>query len=233
MNIPVTQLLVQLVEQHTDISAIRLFRPRLSPPIQEAPGLSAAESQLVGEALDLRSATGFPFWDCLLQRIAIKAVQADTLLHMAQRHNSQSPSIEAIQRNDVTISTFESVMGRLEPGQMLAASSRVERAGKEDMHIPMLDFHCSVSAENDQRVRFIAIALGLHGYIVHSGQSYHFYGSGLIATEELVTLLSSALLFSPIIDRAWIAHQIIERACGLRISSGKTYPHPPLVVDEV
>jgi hypothetical protein len=116
---------------------------------------------------------------------------------------------------------------------MLAASSRVECAGKEDMHIPMLDFHCDVSAANDRRVRFITIALGLHGYIVHSGRSYHVYGSKLIATEELVTLLSSALLFSPIIDRAWIAHQIIERACGLRISPGKTYPHPPLVVDEV
>ena len=90
-------------------------------------------------------------------------------------------------------------MRQLEPGQMLAASSRVELAGKEDMHIPMLDFHCKVSVENDRRVRFIASALGIHGYIVHSGQSYHFYGSALIATNELVTLISNALLFSPIV----------------------------------
>jgi hypothetical protein len=233
MNIPVAQLLVRLVEQHTDISAIRLFRPSLSPPIQQIPSLSAGEVQLVGEALELRSSTGFPFWDCLLQRIAINAVPADTLLRVAQRHNAQKLSSETIQREDVTASTLARLMMRLEPNQMLAASSRVERAGKQDMHIPMLDFHCSVSAENDRLIRFIANALGLHGYVVHSGQSYHFYGSGLIATEELVTLLSNALLFSPIIDRAWIAHQIIERACGLRISVGKTYRHPPLVVDEV
>jgi hypothetical protein len=165
--------------------------------------------------------------------MATQDVQADTLLHMAQRHNAQTPSTEFIHRKDVNISVFERLIRGLEPGQMLAASSRVECVGKEDMHIPMLDSHCDVSAANDRRVRFITIALGLHGYIVHSGRSYHVYGSKLIATEELVTLLSSALLFSPIIDRAWIAHQIIERACGLRISPGKTYPHPPLVVDEV
>jgi hypothetical protein len=49
----------------------------------------------------------------------------------------------------------------------------------------------------------------------------------------LLTMLAKALLFAPIIDRAWVAHQMIERACGLRISPGKTYSQGPIVVDEV
>jgi hypothetical protein len=46
-------------------------------------------------------------------------------------------------------------------------------------------------------------------------------------------MLARALLLAPIIDRAWVAHQLIERACGLRISPGKTYAQPPIVIDQV
>jgi hypothetical protein len=86
---------------------------------------------------------------------------------------------------------------------------------------------------NDQRVKAVARSLGLHGYIAHSGKSYHFYGSDLMEGDHLMRMLAKALLFAPIVDRAWVAHQLVEKACGLRISPGKTYTQSPVVIDQV
>jgi hypothetical protein len=231
MHLPVPQLIVQLVEQHVDISAINLFRLRMSAPIQDNLELSQSELKLINEALALRSTTELPFWDCLLQLTANCPVDTDRLLQIAQRHNPQV--IQKLGRDDVKVDVFDVMISNLQPGEVLAMSSRVECPGKNGMHVPMLDFHCKTSSTNDKRVRLIAQSLGLRGYIVHSGQSYHFYGSELFETQELITVLAKALLFAPIVDRAWVAHQLIERACGLRVSPGKTYLQTPVVVDQL
>jgi hypothetical protein len=233
MRFPVANLIIQLVEQHIDIEAINLFRPKLSPPIQDNPALSENERQLVIDALGLRGDTAFPFWDCLLQIIANSSSEAAQLLVLAQRHNPQSHSMQTLPREHVKSHVFEALMSNLAEGEMLAVSSRTECSGGKVMHVPMLDFHCKISSINDRRVKTIAQRLDLHGYIVHSGQSYHFYGCDLLDSDSLMAMLAQALLFTPFVDRAWVAHQLIEKACGLRISPGKTYLRPPIVVDQV
>ena len=233
MQVSVAQLIVDLVRQQVDISAINLFRPKMSEPIQNDSGLSRLELQLIDQALALRSATAFPFWDCLLQLTSNSTAEGERLLQIAQRHNPQAQSIERLAREYVEVAIFEDKISNLQSGEVLAISSRVECVGRRGMHFPMLDFHCKISSINDKRVRLIVKSLDLRGYIVHSGQSYHFYGSELLPIEDLLTMLARELLFAPIIDRTWVAHQIIERACGLRISAGKTYPQPPIVVDQV
>jgi hypothetical protein len=233
MYLPVPNLIVQLVEQHIDIQAINLFRPKLSPPIQENPTLSEGEHQLVSDALELRSVTAFPFWDCLLQVTANSNIGAEHLFSVAQRHNPQCQSIQRLPRESVRADVLDTLMSDLTPGEVLAISSLTECGDKRILHVPMLDFHCQISSMNDIRVKTIAQNLDLHGYIVHSGQSYHFYGSNLLDTDHLIKLLAKALLFAPFVDRAWVAHQLIERACGLRISPGKSYLRSPVVVDQL
>ena len=95
------------------------------------------------------------------------------------------------------------------------------------MHLPMLDFHCRASSDNDALVVAVLKELGLQGYVAKSGRSYHYYGRRLMSEQDLITMLGRALLYSPIIDRAWIAHQLLERSCGLRISPGKDYKNCP------
>ena len=46
----------------------------------------------------------------------------------------------------------------------------------------------------------------------------HFIGTKLIADSELTTFLGKLLMYNPIIDKSWIAHQLIEKYCALRIS---------------
>lgn len=55
------------------------------------------------------------------------------------------------------------------------------------------------------------------GAIINSGNSYHFIGCDLVNEAELVDFLAKGLLYGPITDTRWIAHQIIERSCTLRV----------------
>jgi hypothetical protein len=102
-----------------------------------------------------------------------------------------------------------------------------------EVHLPMLDFHCAESPESDPLVRAVLRELRLNGYIAKSGRSYHFYAADLVDEPTLINILGRSLLFSPIVDRAWIAHQELERACGLRISPGKHYQQCPEISFEV
>ena len=68
------------------------------------------------------------------------------------------------------------------------------------------------------------------GALLSSGKSYHFYGANLLTDEDLRIFLGRALLFAPITDKTWIAHQLIEGSCALRISSRKDYGGPPKII---
>ncbi len=68
------------------------------------------------------------------------------------------------------------------------------------------------------------------GFLLQSGESYHFYGKGLLDDRALVRFLGQALLLAPVIDRAWIAHQLIEGASALRISKKPSGSGEPVVV---
>jgi hypothetical protein len=47
---------------------------------------------------------------------------------------------------------------------------------------------------------------------------------------EWMDFLGRALLFAPIVDRAYLAHQLLERRCALRISAvGDEKPVPRVV----
>jgi hypothetical protein len=116
-------------------------------------------------------------------------------------------------------------------GQVLALSSRVTTIQAEPLHLPMLDFHCLRSAQNDELVKTVIKQIGLGGYIAASGRSNHFYGRALVDEQALVDFLGMSL--SPVTDRASIADQLLERACGLRISPGKGYPDCPKIIYEV
>jgi hypothetical protein len=223
------ELICRIVADNPVISAIHLFTPMLSPPIQATSGLVKDEEALIVEALELRSRTRFPFWECLLQLISVREVSAPSLVALAARHNAQKPTLEPLFRDEITPEAISAKMRSLPSGTVLALSSKVQCSDSTFKHVPMLDFHCQASKGNDGLVASVAKALGTAGYMAHSGQSYHFYGTELLSIDELVDFLSRALLYSPIVDRAWIAHQLIERACGLRISPGKNYSACPTV----
>jgi hypothetical protein len=222
-----------LVECFPDIEAITLFRPPSSLPIQQDPSIDGAEQILIERALAIRSDLGLPFWDSLLLYLSTHPVRAEHLLKRATLHNPQRLDALQIHRNDCTETQIRKIVEALPSDRMLAISSRMLTKQGTPLHLPMLDFHCVASPENDNLVKSVMTKIGLEGFIARSGRSYHFYGNELVDEQSLVTVLGKALLFSPILDRAWIAHQLLERACGLRISPGKDYKSCPLIAFEV
>ena len=103
-------------------------------------------------------------------------------------------------------------------------NSRVRLFDKTEAHIVLVDFSISVSAEHTKVVRDSLSHLGLtHGYILDSGSSYHYIGSDIITNCDYKRLLCYAYLLSPITDGRWIAHQLIEGSCNLRIGEKKGY----------
>jgi hypothetical protein len=80
-------------------------------------------------------------------------------------------------------------------------------------------------------VSYVASQFGVgEGFLVETDKSYHFYGTKLLEEKELVEFLGRALLFAPIVDRAWISHQLIELCCALRISSRQPDGKPLAVI---
>jgi hypothetical protein len=222
-----------LVKCSPDIEAITLFRPPSSLPIQQDPAIDGPEQILIERALAIRSDLGLPFWDSLLLYVSTHSAKAQQLLKRATLHNPQHLDALQIHRDDCTESRLLKIIEALPSGRMLAISSRMLTKQNVFLHLPMLDFHCPASPENDTLVRLVVAEIGLEGYIARSGRSYHFYGNKLVDEQSLIAILAKALLFSPIIDRAWIAHQLLERACGLRISPGKDYENCPVIISEV
>jgi hypothetical protein len=222
-----------LVQRFPNIEAITLFRPPSSLPIQQDPSIDGSEQVLIKQALAIRSELSLPFWDSLLLYISTHPAKAHHLLKRATLHNPQNLDALQIHRDDCTESRLRKIIEVLPCGRMLAISSRMLTRQGNTLHLPMLDFHCLASPENDILVKSVMTEIGLEGYIARSGRSYHFYGNKLVDEQSLVAILAKALLFSPIVDRAWIAHQLLERACGLRISPGKDYQNCPVIIDEV
>lgn len=46
-----------------------------------------------------------------------------------------------------------------------------------------------------------------------------------MSEDELVDFLAKGLLYGPITETRWIAHQIIERSCTLRVGRKKILYH--------
>lgn len=81
-----------------------------------------------------------------------------------------------------------------------------------------------MSNEHTEVVNDALAHLGLeHGYILDSGSSYHFIGIDIISYYDYMRLLYNAYLLSPITDGRWIAHQLIEESCNLRIGEKKGF----------
>lgn len=45
--------------------------------------------------------------------------------------------------------------------------------------------------------------------------------------------LGRALLFTPVVDGRWVAHQMIEGQCALRVSPGNAQQIVPVVVPQL
>lgn len=186
--------------------------------------------ELYYRARKINATQALPFWDVALSTLLRRNADIQPIATEVRRHN-KIKEISRIHRDHLSRSSLDHVIQNHLP-RMTCISSRAVGADG-DVMIPMIDFHCRRNEVNYRNVRAIVRSIGLQGSIIDSGASYHFIGSSTVSNAHLRSILGQALLFTPYVDRSWIAHQLIQGECLLRISPSAKYGRAPLYLESV
>lgn len=214
----------RLVLALPEVRSITLASYNHLPILQQRLEPSPEEQEAIKEALRLRSDLGLPFWDAVMLTAPRFPRAMSRLFTAASTHVSLRGSDKALSREEVIAGRLTTLLGEEDAaGSELSIVSEVTLLTGEARHLALMDFHARPSAEN----RTVALEVCRRIFdgpavLLESGGSYHAYGLSLLPTDGLNAFLGRALLFAPIIDRAYIAHQLIEQRCALRISSGRS-----------
>lgn len=215
----------EIVRDHPAIQTCRFFSFSTATKLQDRlVNIGTHENLLITKAKAKKKQERIRFWAALLSIFVEEHLYNDTLLSEVFYHQPN---------RDYTY------VCRADMGSFLAAKTPIPQAINSKVlmsdgsarHIPMLDFKVPSKEGHDTLVVECARALGLRGYLLDSGRSYHFIGGSLISESDLMDVLAKFILLDPISDKAWAAHQIIERCASLRISEMRGYT--PLVVARV
>ncbi len=215
----------EIVNKNSTIDLLTFSKYSQRTLIQKEIEFNKINNGFITTALDIRKKYRLPFWDSLMLSFFDKENVPTEYLSSALVHNSNSEKIKT--RN---IEDIRQLLSK-NPQESLSLNSEIYFENKTVKHLFLLDFHIYPSTNNLKIVSDIICILDLHGFILNSGESYHFISDSFFELELLINLLAKALLFAPIVDRAWIAHQILERSCSLRV--GEKHGFRPTVTKKV
>jgi hypothetical protein len=226
LNLNTLEVLKELLRKNSDISSVHLVPIVDSTFVQSAIESNAKDQAQIELALAIREEHKFSFWDSLCSVFIDRENYSKRLLKKVFHHNYN------YEVNSVT--SFDFLDGFL-PGkktQKYAISSKVIMSDGRVCHVPLIDFHCQVSAPNQRLVQDVLNTLDIGpGLLLDSGNSYHFIGMNLIEMDMFGCFIGKLIMFNPIIDKSWAAHQLIEGYCALRVTekNGRV----PEVVSEI
>lgn len=203
----------EIITSNANIKSVTFHEFPKQKLLQNQIEFSDIEERQFEEAMKIRNTYNLPFWDSMMLTYFNKEKTSNNILKCALRHNSHSKEIKS---RDI-----DSIKSRIidNPDENIAFNSKVTLLNGDVKHLPLLDFHIPVNENNQKQVEKILELLDLKsGYIMISGESYHYIGNQLMDESSLFIFLSKALLFSPIIDKSWIAHQLLEHSCSLRVT---------------
>jgi hypothetical protein len=232
LGVKAPRALAILLSSFKDIDEVYLAECRPLPPLQTRRRLSPAEQIVIDKALELRKSTGLSFWDSALLELSF-VPDAIPLLDDAMTHVTFRGSERPLPWASAVASGLEQACAQfLTPtGASLNILSEMRRHDGSICHLPMIDFGAASSVPNLRVVEAVAERLFPEGSVLlASGESYHAYGTQPLSDVEFRGFLGRALLFAPIVDRAYVAHQVIEGRCALRLTAGGGKTQIPTVV---
>ena len=219
-----------------DITSIAITEIAAVPRMQER----LADAQAAESLLDIvekeRAESNLPFWDAVLFALPYESsfvrndVSAAALFH---QQTARIPNKESLPVGPSLGDTLAARAAQIRTGRLLVVSSLIKLASGAPAHVPMLDFRIPPTPAHKELVCELAHHLNLGGWILESGRSYHFYGATLLDHDQFRNFLGRALLFQPVVDARWIAHQLMEGAAALRVSKGGPFQITPRIVDVV
>jgi hypothetical protein len=222
------EYLRSLVESNPCILALSVVRYCHPPSIDLRAPLSAMDVARLDRALALRKRDGMPFWDAVMLSCFNQPSTPEGLLRAALFHQSTRANQTFVPRATILASGVNGALASVDG--IVAAGSAILISGETDRHLPLLDFHCKETCDHDRLVRSVCrVLFGCTTVVCRSGESYHAYGLMTVTSDELRRFLTTALLFAPIVDRAYVAHQLMEGYCALRIGAAPNKPLQPEV----
>lgn len=212
------ELLNSIKEWNPEIEFFSIHQYMYSRLIQdEASSWGAKEEAMFKYAIDLKNKYCLPFWSGIMLSSFDNKDYSEQILATALRHNPIKELLY-IKTSDIPnhIDSF------------CALCSKVILKDGSEKHIPMIDFHIPPSPDNLNVVKSVCKFLGLSpGWILNSGESYHFIGGRIVTWETIYEILAKSILYNPIVDIAWVSHQLREVSCSLRI--GEKNGRAPIV----
>jgi hypothetical protein len=184
-------------------------------------------------ARDRSETSDAPFWESMM--ILASNEPPDVRREIFREALYHRAEIDGLDERSMALSEFTSILRgvgfRESDERGITAITSLVRTSGADRHIPLLDFRASPSASNAQLITELLTTLGVRGYLVDSGRSYHFYGAETVAAERYWAFLGRAQLMAPFIDERWIAHQLISAKAALRVSTNaERHATPPRLV---
>lgn len=165
--------------------------------------------------------------------ISLDEAEIDFLILGLQQDQCER-TITSMSRCDFSKDKVNQIAGNLPPSKLLGLQSNVALAGGGQAQIPMMDFMCSPSPRNMERLTRLIQSLQMgKGFLLESGRSYHYYGTQLLTDAEWRAFLGKCLLMTGCADERYVGHQLVNGYCVLRLSSGRLKHHPPFVVAEI
>ncbi len=221
-------VLIKITENDILLKGINLSKYRFLQNVQSEVNMNfGLTSALFDKAMYLRSTAGLPFWDSLMLSTFHSEITSfdDDIFREALRHSENEFARFVL---SLDLASFKKDLE--ESDDNLAVSSLVKYESSAKMHICMLDLSIPFSKANTLVVQKMLNKLKLHGYLLSSGKSYHFYGIDLMEESEYFEFLLKMILFSPIIDKNWIVHQLLRKQAFLRVTK-KNGMIPELILE--
>jgi hypothetical protein len=217
----------EVLRRNTGIVAISTRRIRPAPLFQDRLP-DGTGTTVISRALEIRRSTGLSFMDGVNLALAQLGVDDATIVaNIAFQNANDKPSwtpTEAILSDGFIDAQPDS------SSEMHVLSSGVRLSDGSIGHLPLMDFHISAAPAAQRLVAHICRQLMPAGWLLESGRSYHYYGDAILSVQQMYSFLGRGLMFSPITDRAWIAHQIVDGECCLRTGSHPSKVGTPFVV---
>lgn len=221
----------EILAINSSVKNINVFFYKLLPKFQDRSDTLPQDSLLFGKARELAISKDIPFHDAAIT-CALAEERVDmSFINTFTKANPIQPNRRLISRSDVATGVLKTLAQETQLPDVLSVTSEVRFLCGAILHLPMCDFRCPVTKKNEMQVTQIAYhLLPQGGVLINSGGSYHLLGTKTITHDELIRFFGSCLMFTPVMDRMYIAHHLIRGYGSLRISRNANSIHFPTII---
>lgn len=213
------------------VHAISLVRFKQPPTVQSRAHLNSGELAIAKEAAQSRKNNWFSYLELVLELAAKADFISEGLLNAAGYHCPHNS--ERIRMNLEELQSIQNWPQESKGchAQQLALCSKVHTYNESELHIPMVDFHVEKTTMGFELVKNICKRIfGNHFVVLSTNRSFHGISFVLKSKDEFMRILANSLLYAPIVDNAYVAHQLMEQEATLRIGSKLEDNNVPRVV---